>query len=80
MNDRLTENGGKGITYMKSAANLVDPELGGYSNAEYTLVVTAQTVQATNQAVNTVFGDGDAFDYAALGLDWTLVQEEEVQK
>ena len=80
MNDRLTENGGQGITYMKSVANLINPELGGYSNAEYTLVVTAQTVQATNQAVNTVFGDGKTFDYAALGLDWTLPREEETQK
>lgn len=74
MNDRLGEQG-EAISYMKSAAKLVSPELGGYSSADYTLVVTAQTVQATSQAVNAAFGNGEEFDFKALGCDWELAAE-----
>ena len=44
------------------------------------LVVAAQTVQATEQAVNTVFGGGGVFDFRQLGCDWKLISESEVQK
>lgn len=43
-----------------------DPEKPGYSNSTYTLTVTAQTIQATEEAVQAVFG-GTPED-----VNWTL--------
>ncbi|MCL1895353.1 MAG: BsaA family SipW-dependent biofilm matrix protein [Clostridiales bacterium] len=42
----------------------------GYSQSDYTLTVTVQTVQATAEAVNDAFGGGSAF--ALAGTSWTL--------
>ena len=42
----------------------------GYSQSDYTLTVTVQTVQATTEAVNAVFGGGSVFTLA--GTSWTL--------
>ncbi len=64
---------GKAIRHMKSITQLKSDDLSGYSNAYYTLTVTAQTVQATNLAVQNAFGDLDAL--AALGCQWTLTDE-----
>ena len=79
MNERLKADGSQ-ITFMKSVTKLRDARLAGYSDADYTLVVAAQTVQATDQAVNTVFGGGGVFDFRQLGCDWKLISESEVQK
>ena len=79
MNERLKADGSQ-ITFMKSVTKLSDARLAGYSDADYTLVVAAQTVQATEQAVNTVFGGGGVFDFRQLGCDWKLISESEVQK
>ncbi len=76
MNETL-EAEGLSITYMKSSTELVaDATTGvlrsGYSNAEYTLIISAETVQATKSAVEEVFG---TLDYAGLGLQWDLTDE-----
>lgn len=55
------------ITFMKSVTN--QKENTGYSNADYTLTVTAQTIQATKGAVDAMFGKIPA------GLDWKLTEE-----
>lgn len=68
-----------GITFMKSATRLSDGELGGYSNADYTLTVTAQTVQATEHAINALFGGGSAFAPPA-GCSWELVNEDHINE
>lgn len=52
---------GSEITFMRSEAK-VDPDRMGYSDAEYTLTITAQTVQATKNAVETAFGSA-VLDY-----------------
>lgn len=41
----------------------------GYGNANYTLTVTTQTIQATKAAVSSAFNNVDA---SALGCNWTL--------
>ena len=64
---------GKAIRHMKSITQLKSDDLSGYSNAYYTLTVTAQTVQATNLAVQNAFGDLEALE--ALGCQWTLTDE-----
>lgn len=58
------------ITYMKSVTELQSPELGGYSNADYTLTVTAQTVQATDGAVKSCFGVDTLEHLFKLGCEW----------
>lgn len=45
----------------------------GYSNADYTLTITSQTVQATKQAVNAVFGNNSEF--TLKGTSWSLRDE-----
>lgn len=78
MNDWLVENQGTPITYMKAITDYAGEELMGYSQADYTLTVIAQTVQATKQAVEHTFG---AIKYdvsvaeGGLGCDWTLLDE-----
>ena len=48
-----------------------DPDAQGYSDADYTLKITAEIVQATNEAVNAVFGNDNEFT-APAGCTWTL--------
>lgn len=72
MKEKLKEEG-KTLRHMKSYTKLKSDELGGYSNAYYTLTVTAQTVQATNLAVESAFGDLEALE--ELGCKWTLTDE-----
>ena len=45
----------------------------GYSNADYTLTITSQTVQATKQAVNAVVGNNSEF--TLKGTSWSLRDE-----
>lgn len=71
MRDKLKEEG-KFITHMKAVTDYEAAGLEGYSKADYTLTVTAQTVQATKQAVETVF---DKVDFVSLGCDWNLIDE-----
>lgn len=59
------------IKHFKS--DIVPGENPGYSNADYTLTITSQTVQATKQAVNAVFGNGSEFTLD--GTSWTLKDE-----
>lgn len=49
----------------------IDPAAPGYSNSNYVLTVTVQTVQATKDAVNAVFGSGMATTQPT-GCKWTL--------
>ena len=46
-------------------------ELLGYSQSDYTLTITTQTVQATQEAVDAVFGGGTAFA-TPDGTSWVL--------
>lgn len=78
MNERLKETGQE-ITFMKAAAELKSQELAGYSQADYTLKITAQTVQATAQAVQTAFGNGEEF-IPPEGVNWELAEEGKTQK
>lgn len=78
------------ITYMKSITELEAPELAGYSNADYTLTVTAQTVQATDGAVQTCFSEDTLAHLFELGCEWAdpdrnaenggLVKESEIHE
>ncbi len=80
INEMLKAQGDdKIITYMKSATEMLGG-LSGYSQADYTLLVTAQTVQTTKQAVKAAFGDLDALK--ALGCSWVneLKDENDIQK
>ncbi|MDD4849239.1 MAG: BsaA family SipW-dependent biofilm matrix protein [Gemmiger sp.] len=43
----------------------------GYSNSDYNLKVTVQTVQATQEAIDAVFGGGTTFT-APTGTTWTV--------
>lgn len=77
-NDRLKAEGKGSITFMKAVTDYAEEGLEGYSQADYTLTVTAQTVQATKQAVQTVFGDIKyeiAEEDGGLGCDWKLIDE-----
>lgn len=79
MNEQLkAQTGGEGITFMKSSTDMLEG-LGGYSQADYTLLVTAQTVQATNLAVKEAFGDLEVLE--GLGCTWVneLMDETQIQ-
>jgi alternate signal-mediated exported protein len=52
-------------TYAASA----EEGLLGYSQSDYTLTVTAQTVQATKEALDAVFGEGSNFKFPT-DVDW----------
>lgn len=43
----------------------------GYSNSDYNLKVTTQTVQATQEAIDAVFGSNNAFT-APAGTEWAV--------
>lgn len=71
------------ITFMKSKTNL-DETYRGYSDSDYVLTITAQTVQATNHAVATVFdlkGADGKFELPEAMKDevnWVLTDEDDV--
>lgn len=67
--DKDTPNA-KPVRYGKQEIK-IDPAAPGYSNSDYVLTVTVQTVQATQDAVNAVFGNGTAFT-KPTGCTWTL--------
>lgn len=46
-------------------------DLSGYSHSSYTLTVTTQTIQATQEAVDYVFGGGNSFHHPS-GCIWTM--------
>jgi len=54
-------------TYVQSGGS----ELLGYSHSDYTLTVTVQTVQATQAALDAVFGGGSAFTHPT-GTTWDV--------
>lgn len=56
------------VKYDRNANN---EELKGYSDSDYTLKVTVQTVQATSEAIDATFGNGSTFT-APSGTSWTL--------
>lgn len=69
---------GREITFLREHTALhsdSDASYAGYSDADYTLVITAQTIQATSNAVKDEFKVEPA-DMTALGCDWTLVKAE----
>lgn len=74
----LEESGQLPIRHMKTEAEITNPALRGYSEARYKLTVTAQTVQATDAAVASVFGISDMSEIEALGCSWTLTDEDSV--
>lgn len=47
-----------------------DPKAPGYGNANYTLTITAETVQATDAAMKDAFG----LTAAPAGCEWDLTQ------
>lgn len=62
--------GAKPVLYGKQEIK-IDPTAPGYSNSNYVLTVTVQTVQATKDAVNAVFGSNMATKQPT-GCTWTL--------
>lgn len=62
--------GAKPVLYGKQEIK-IDPTAPGYSNSNYVLTVTVQTVQATKDAVNAVFGSGMATAQPD-GCNWNL--------
>ncbi len=76
MSKKLEEEGAAPITYMKTETVLSDPNKAGYSDAEYTLTITAQTVQATDKAVAESWGI-DLDHMKELGVNWDLKSEGE---
>lgn len=62
--------GAKTVLYGKQEIK-INPAAPGYSNSNYVLTVTVETVQATQDAVNAVFGGGTTFAKPA-GCTWTL--------
>ena len=79
------EKDGKDITEAELAASLpegevirhiksdvaADAKALGYADADYTLKITAEVIQATSEAVDAVFGKGTAFE-APNGCNWEL--------
>lgn len=65
------EQGAQPVTYGKHEIK-IDPNAKGYSDSEYVLTVTVQTVQATREAVNATFGDGNTFTIPAGCEAWVL--------
>lgn len=71
--DRLEEMmtaEGKEIAKIQSDV-AVDKDAKGYSDADYTLTITAEVVQATKEAVNATFGNGGEFT-PPEGCGWSL--------
>lgn len=64
------EQGARPVTYGKHEIK-IDPSAKGYSDSEYVLTVTVQTVQATQEAVDATFGGGSTFT-APQGCNWKL--------
>lgn len=64
---RVKENGSE-ITFLKAAPVLVSDNLGGYQQADYTLRISMQTVQATDGAIESIFGNLQ--DLLDLGCNW----------
>lgn len=61
---------GEVIRHIKSDV-AADAKALGYADADYTLKITAEVIQATSEAVDAVFGKGIAFE-APNGCDWGL--------
>lgn len=60
--------GAKTVLYGKQEIK-INPAAPGYSNSNYVLTVTVETVQATKDAVDAVFGGGTTFA-EPTGCDW----------
>lgn len=73
MAKRVSE-GGNEITFLKACPVLIDNTLSGYQEADYTLRISAQTVQATDGAVQAIFGNLQEF--SDLGCQWDLLSED----
>ncbi len=68
---------GKKITSMKSMPVLLSEELKGYSQADYVLTIVAETVQATNGAIKSIFDIQDIEKLQAqLDLEWSGILDE----
>lgn len=52
------------------AVTTLDPKASGYANSDYTLTITAQTVQATDAAMKDAFG----LTEQPTGCNWNLTQ------
>lgn len=50
---------------------VLDDALAGYAGSDYKLTITAQTVQASSEAVKAVFGDSVI---SAVGSEWVLAE------
>lgn len=60
----------KAVTFSKQETT-TDATAQGYSNSNYVLTVTVETVQATQEALDATFGGGTTFTIPA-GCNWTL--------
>lgn len=60
----------KAVTFSKQETK-IDADKQGYSNSNYVLTVTVETVQATQEALNATFGGGGTFTVPA-SCSWTL--------
>lgn len=66
---KLKENG-EALYHMRSDV-VTDETLTGYSDAAYNLTIKAHTVQATEEAVKSVF-DAETVEFAKENWDWAL--------
>ena len=63
--------GAKAVKYSKLESK-IDSAKAGYSDSDYVLTVTVETVQATKAAVDAVFGGGTTTFTVPTGCTWTL--------
>lgn len=63
--------GAKAVLHNKTEAGNASSGEAGYSNSDYNLHVTVQTVQATKKAIDAVFGGGSSFTPPA-GTSWNV--------
>lgn len=71
----LVERQGSEINYLKVRPEITDSDSTGYSEADYTLRIEAETVQATKKAVESIFGSGICEETEKLGCEWIFSEE-----
>lgn len=65
------DSGAQAVKYSKLESK-IDSAKAGYSDSDYVLTVTVETVQATKAAVDAVFGGGTTTFTVPTGCTWTL--------
>lgn len=67
------DEGAQPVLHNKTEVAYVDADHMGYSDSDYVLTITIQTVQATQEAVNYMFGGSAETEFTApAGCNWEL--------